>query len=417
MKLAWGARVPEWFRNRAIAIAAGQDVDPSDLMACMYFESKLNPEARNPNSSASGLIQFMTDTAVELGTTIEAIRAMTAMEQLELVGQYFAMRQEQFGKIKDLASCYMAILFPKAIPWPDDAVIFPAGSKAYLANKGLDIDHDNEVTKGEAAAFVVKALALGLQPGNVFDVSDTQPAAPIEDRSTREPVVQPEKPMGALLMPLLMSIVGKFINPTVAQNVTSIVTKDGQQSTAAQSLLNTLLSAVAGQAGTTPAAMQADDRAAIAAVAAVQADTAKMKAVEDAAGAHLNAVMPFVQQLAVLDQMRYDAENKGKQTVSSIAIAEHAAGIWDMTKTVVLAVVILLGIVSVGLLAAILVQALTGTRTIDSGLIGLAGPIWTGTVVSGFVAIIAYRFDGTKNSNAATKAMRATERFREETGK
>jgi len=395
-----------------VRLAREGGFDPSWLMACIKFESNFNPEARNPHSSASGLIQFMESTAEGLDTTIEAIRSMSSMEQLEMVDAYF---RPYFGRIHSLSDCYLAILNPASIGLAEDAIIFPAGSRAALANRGLDINHDNAVSKAEAASFVAAALFNGMRPENVAEIDDTQAPAPIEDHST--PLPQPEKPMGALLMPLLMSIVGKFINPTVAQNVTSIVTKDGQQSTAAQSLLNTLLSAVAGQAGTTPAAMQADDRAAIAAVAAVQADTAKMKAVEDAAGAHLNAVMPFVQQLAVLDQMRYDAENKGKQTVSSIAIAEHAAGIWDMTKTVVLAVVILLGIVSVGLLAAILVQALTGTRTIDSGLIGLAGPIWTGTVVSGFVAIIAYRFDGTKNSNAATEAMRATERFREETGK
>ncbi len=257
-----------------------------------------------------------------------------------------------------------------------------------------------------------RARRVFKQYGGV-ELPATQPAAPIEERSTEVP--QKDPIMGGLLGNLLMSVVGSFLNPTTAQNVTSIVQKDGQQSTAAQSLFNTLLNAVATAAGTTPAAMQADPKVAIAATAAVQADAAKLQAVEDAANAHLQAVMPFVQQLAILDQMRYDAEIRGKQTVSTIAIEEHKAGLWDMTPTLVLTVAVLMGIISTGLLAAIIWQATTGDHLIDSGLIGLAGPIWMGAVVSTFTAMIAYRFDGTKDSHAAAEAQQATAQYRAET--
>lgn len=221
--------------------------------------------------------------------------------------------------------------------------------------------------------------------------------------------------MGAILVPLLMSVVGKFLNPTVAQNVTSIVTKDGGQSTAAQNLLQMLLGAVASSAGVTPAAMKADDSVAIQAVAAVQSNAEKLRAVEDAAAAHLNAVLPFVQQLAVLDQMRYDAENKGKQVVSTIAIAEHAAGLWDMTRTVVLIAGCTMMAISLGLLAAILYQSVS-KGAIDPGLLGMTGPILMATLAA-WAAIIAYRFDGSKESHAAAEAQRATEKYREDTEK
>jgi len=416
MKLAWGAHVSPVFRDKIVKIAAALGCDPSWLMACMAFETggTFSPSIRNAaGSGATGLIQFMPSTAVGLGTTVDELAQKSAEDQLDDVFRYFARYS---GRLHDLADTYMAILYPAAIGLFDSAAIFPAGSKALLMNRGLDLNHDNEVTKAEAASFVTKRLAEGLQDGNSFETAgdhDVQPAAPIEDRST--PLPQPEKPMGALLIPLLMSVVGKFLNPTVAQNVTSIVTKDGQQSTAAQSLLNTLLGAVASQAGTTPAAMQADDRAAIAATAAVQADTAKMQAVEDSAAKHLNAVMPFVQQLAVLDQMRYDAEIKGKQTVSTIAIEEHKAGLWDMTKTLVYFGAGAFLLLIFALLGALVYQSVAKGE-IDQGLLGLSGPILMAGVTA-WTAMIAYRFDGTKESHATMEAQRATERYREETGK
>jgi len=177
-----------------------------------------------------------------------------------------------------------------------------------------------------------------------------------------------------------------------------------------------LLGAVATAAGTTPEAMKADDSVAIKAAAAVQSDAAKLQAVEDAAAAHLNAVMPFVQQMALLDQMRYDAENKGKMTVSSIAIAEHAAGMWDMTRTVVYIAGGVLTAITVGLLSAIITQSMGSKGTIDPGLLGLSGPILMATVTA-WAAIIAYRFDGSKESHAAAEAARATEQYRMETGR
>ena len=414
MKLAWGSRVPAWFRDRVVQIAAEVGVDPSHLMACMKFESNFNPEARNPNSSASGLIQWMTATAIEQGTTVEAIRQMTAMEQLELVGKYFAMRQEQFGKIgNSLSSCYMAILSPNAINKPEDAIIFPAGSRAALANRGLDINHDNAVSKAEAASFVAAALFNGMRPENVAEIDDTQAPAPIEDHSTPLPPVTPkEKPMFAgLLGNLLMSVIGGFAQ---SKQVASVIDKAGPAAPAVTALLNTILSQVAAQAGTTTAAMQADNKVAIAAVSTVQADATKLAAVEDAALAHLNAVGPLIDKMAQMDRELWKAQNEGKQVVSSIAIEEHRAGLWDMTRTLVTAAAAIALGGTAFFLGAILYQSVQGK--IDTVLVALAGPLLA-IAFGGWRSVLDYRFDGTKESHATQEAQRATERYREETGK
>lgn len=418
MPLAWGARISQEARARLLAIAQGGGFDPSWLSAAIQFESRWNPAAVNPGSGATGLIQFMPSTARKLGATVEQLATMSAEEQLNFVAAYFASFAHRLPTVED---CYMAILWPAAVGLPNDAPLFSkddANAKAYFANKGLDLNQDGTVTKAEASARVVQLLADGLSAPNA-SADDSVAAVPTPDVAAVSPVAPGGKPMGTLLVPLLLSVVGKFLNPTVAQDVTSLATKDGGQSAAAQNLITTLLGAVASAAGVTPAAVKADDAVAVKATNVVLSDSAKLQAVEDAAAAHLDAVKPFIAQLAVYDQMRFDAENKGKQVVSSIAIAEHVAGLWDMTKWLVVSLLLMLWGIAWGLLGAIIFLATQAKPdpTALAALIGLAGPIWTGAIVATVIAIVAYRFDGSKESHASAEAQRAMERFREETGK
>lgn len=138
-------------------------------MACMAFESaySFDPAKRNPGSSATGLIQFMAATAKGLGTTTEALAAMTAVEQLDYVRLYF---KPYAGRMWDLADVYMAILYPRAIGKPSDFALFVDPAKTYQPNSGLDADKDKVVTKKEASAAVQAALDRGMLPGNVLAV-------------------------------------------------------------------------------------------------------------------------------------------------------------------------------------------------------------------------------------------------------
>lgn len=228
------------------------------------------------------------------------------------------------------------------------------------------------------------------------------------------PTPSEEKTMlGGFLTNLLLSIIGGFTNQSTTQAVTSIVNKD-PGSTAAQQLLSMLLSSVAAAAGTTPAAMQANDKTAIAATAAVQADPTKLKSVEDAAAAHLVAVAPFITQLVKIDQMLFDAENKGRQTVSTIAIEEHKAGLWDMTRTLVTFAAIMCSIIVIGIVGAIIYESIWQAKGIDVGLIGLGGPLLMAAIQC-WKDVFAYRFDGTKSSQAAAEAQNAIRKYDDET--
>lgn len=171
MKLAWGAKVSPLFRSKTIAISNGLGVNPSFLMAAMAFESgeTFSPSIRNAaGSGAVGLIQFMPSTAAALGTSTEALAAMTAEEQLSFVAQYFS---PWAGRLHSLGDVYGAILWPGMIGKPDGAVIFDRADahhpKLYLQNRGLDLNRDGKITKSEIVARVQHELDRGLLPQNV----------------------------------------------------------------------------------------------------------------------------------------------------------------------------------------------------------------------------------------------------------
>lgn len=159
--IAWGQKVSPAFKADVIAMCASLKVDPNYMMAAMAFETgrTFSPSIENPASGATGLIQFMPNTAAALGTSTAALAAMTANEQLYYVEKYFAPHT---GKLNSLEDVYMAILWPKAVGKAVSFVLFAAPGKAYALNKGLDANSDGAVTKAEAADKVRRLLTEGL---------------------------------------------------------------------------------------------------------------------------------------------------------------------------------------------------------------------------------------------------------------
>jgi len=144
----------EEFIKAVEEMAARLKLDPNKLLNVMAFESRLNPKAKNPKSSATGLIQFMDDTAEALGTTVEKLQGMGAIEQLKYVEAYF----KQFRNLADTQEAiYTAVLAGRPVADPE-ALLFKEGGKrtgrAYTANRALDTDRSGRITAGEATAKV-----------------------------------------------------------------------------------------------------------------------------------------------------------------------------------------------------------------------------------------------------------------------
>ncbi len=144
-------RVTPEFLRRTEQIATKLGCKPEDLMAVMSFETGGSFDPAQPNmagGSARGLIQFMPDTARGLGTTSEALTRMTPVQQLDYVEKYFGN-----GRYTTVEGLYSKVLAGHAVNDPD-GVLFREGTRAYRANRGVDINRDGLVTAGEAAAKV-----------------------------------------------------------------------------------------------------------------------------------------------------------------------------------------------------------------------------------------------------------------------
>lgn len=178
----WLAHSAPSVRVGLLELARARGWDPNAIAAVIQRESGGDPQAVNPRSGASGLIQFMPATAEVLGTSVEAIRRMTATEQLELVARYFARVFAQTGQPREVGDYYLAVFWPAAIGQPDELELGRKGSPVYDQNAALDADRCGVLTAGDirqpirrdytsrsgSAALNLTAAAVGPPPRAPF---------------------------------------------------------------------------------------------------------------------------------------------------------------------------------------------------------------------------------------------------------
>lgn len=148
--------VGDWQKDEAFLaevdrVSEKYQLNKKDLIALMQAESttNINPAIKNPNSSASGIIQFTEATAKELGTTTEKLRQMTRAQQMGYVDAYF----ERWGLPKGATAgdLYTAIFKPSALR-SGEQNLYTAGSREYALNAGLDRDGSGVITRQDLAA-------------------------------------------------------------------------------------------------------------------------------------------------------------------------------------------------------------------------------------------------------------------------
>ena len=161
--IEYGSFVPQspyvtpQFLAKVSSISQNLGVPAEYLMAAMGFETggSYDPKKVNSVSGATGLIQFMSDTAKGLGTSTQALANMSAIQQLDYVEKYFS---DYKGRLKSLSDVYMAVLWPKAIGKNSDQSLWSQGTIEYTQNNGLDLNKNGVVTVGEATTLVRKYL-------------------------------------------------------------------------------------------------------------------------------------------------------------------------------------------------------------------------------------------------------------------
>jgi len=139
------------FISRVKAISTVLNINPNWLMFIMNFESggTFSSSIRNPYSGGVGLIQFMPNTALGLGTTCDALARMTNVEQLDFVYSYYAPYK---GRIKNGEDMYLITFFPIALGQSDSYVFQSANLSAWIIakqNPSLNLDGDGKITMKE----------------------------------------------------------------------------------------------------------------------------------------------------------------------------------------------------------------------------------------------------------------------------
>jgi len=101
--------------QEVINVSRRVGVQPEWLANLINAESGFRASAVNKYSGASGLIQFMPDTARGHGTTVEAIRGMNAMQQMPYVEEYLQSKSRSHGGLQTQEKLFLAVFYPAAI--------------------------------------------------------------------------------------------------------------------------------------------------------------------------------------------------------------------------------------------------------------------------------------------------------------
>jgi|GEM_PF-974943 len=135
----WGLQGPPLLNNpkfkaRAEEIAGKIGVSLEALYAIIKLESYGDPYVVNSSSRATGLIQWIPTTAEspQIGTTVEKLRHMSGLQQLDYVEKFF---KPYFGKMRSFADLYRAVFFPASIGKPADYIFRTKGQSAELIAK------------------------------------------------------------------------------------------------------------------------------------------------------------------------------------------------------------------------------------------------------------------------------------------
>lgn len=136
------------FMEALEAHAAEAGLNVEDILPLIGFESGGDPQARNPKSGASGLIQFTNTVARGYGFKDAAeFGRLSAIEQVPYVIDYLKTRG--IKPEHDQGDMYVAIAAPGALDKPDDHTVYAKGTDDYDFNPAWDLDKDGKVTRGE----------------------------------------------------------------------------------------------------------------------------------------------------------------------------------------------------------------------------------------------------------------------------
>lgn len=196
LKRAMAGPDNEEFMQKVQEVADKHQLQVDDLLALMYRESGLNPKAENtaypfeekevdingrkvkvPAGYATGLIQFIPETAMKLGTTTNDLKNMSRVEQMEYVDKLLALVNAKGSNAGEL---YAKIWLPGRA---DRDVLARKGEVYYDENSKLDFNNDGVITKEDLA----KVLAI--QEATTAPTAEQPPVASVDGAAVQMPTL------------------------------------------------------------------------------------------------------------------------------------------------------------------------------------------------------------------------------------
>ena len=120
------------FNKKLEKVADQLGIDANDLRAIIKTESRFNPKSHN--NIAGGLIGFTDKTARRLGTTLNDMLEMSAVEQLDYVYKFYRLVGVRPGMTR--GDIYMLTFMP-AYAYADDNTVLGQRGAGELGNTGL----------------------------------------------------------------------------------------------------------------------------------------------------------------------------------------------------------------------------------------------------------------------------------------
>lgn len=159
-------RVDPTFLRALAAMVDRHGWDIDGIAGVISHESGFNAAAHTPipGQTATGLIQFIESTARQLGTTTDALRTMSPLQQLPYVERFF---QRTIRQIPQAPESYILATYGRAdlVNAPDDLAIDhatsddPAEAERYRVNSALDAGGKGWISVGDLRASLRRVLA------------------------------------------------------------------------------------------------------------------------------------------------------------------------------------------------------------------------------------------------------------------
>lgn len=163
MKLPYQEKVDQAFIDKLVEVSSDLLIRPEWLMVVIAIETAktFRSDIQNPSTKATGLIQFMPRTAKVLGTTVDELKKMSRISQLDYVLEYLSPYK---GKMNSFEDVYLSVFYPAAVGKPSNykfGISSDMQKKIAVQNPAYDTNKDLVVEKWEVRKAIMKFVPTG----------------------------------------------------------------------------------------------------------------------------------------------------------------------------------------------------------------------------------------------------------------